>query len=190
MPPPRYRRAATIICCRRCPGRAAAAPPPLRDPGNFSGAQNHLHKQQTGLFSLSEGKVTSVRHQHHLPKTPRCVSRVAPSWFPAQSFLGALLFNISTLGARAGREENTKPVLLNRRVHVCLKCKGTAWIGELSVDGGALLGWGSSAWMGGALLGWVLWPLWGLLRLFSRIQCSEFPYKSSLSISSHIQRPA
>lgn len=149
-PPPRYRRAATIICRRRCPGRAAAAPPPpLGDPGEFSGARKHTYiSSRPGFFFLSEGKVTSVRHQHHLPKSPRCVSRVAPSWLPAQSFLGALLFNISTLGATAGREENIKPVHWNRSVHVCLKCKGTAWTGELCLDGELSFDEGSSPRMG------------------------------------------
>lgn len=60
------------------------------------GHENTPTQAAEPAFSLPEGKVTSVRHQHHLPKCPRCVSRVAPSWLPARSFLGAPLPNIAT----------------------------------------------------------------------------------------------
>lgn len=88
-------------------------------------ANIHLHKQHRGLFFLSEGKVTSVRHHRHLPKAPRCISRIAPSWLPAESFLGAPLVKTAIFGLKLKEREKTNPVVFNCKMHAYLKCKGT-----------------------------------------------------------------
>lgn len=85
---------------RRCATRATSW-------GRRETTKRHLHKQQMGLF-VSEGKVTSVRHHRRLPKAPCCLSRIAPSWLPAKSLLGALLFKISTFGSKLKERKHKK----------------------------------------------------------------------------------